>query len=202
VAITSFFIHSFIHSFTRACSPGWSFGLPFRGFLITHIQTHCRTPLDEWSARRRGLYLHRTTQYINTTNIHSPSGIRTRDPSNQAAADLRLRPRGHWNRHFILYPPPFFFYSLYFFPATVISFYFFFFLYYSASVVKWLSPLLLIRERSRSVSGPEAGYAEDFCGFPKNEYLQGNTKLVICITPQSLYPNLSNPFFTNYFSLL
>jgi hypothetical protein len=32
------------------------------------------------------------------TNIHTLSGIRTRDPSNQAAADLRLRPRGHRNR--------------------------------------------------------------------------------------------------------
>jgi hypothetical protein len=28
------------------------------------------------------------------TNIHALSGIRTYDPSNQAAADLRLRPRG------------------------------------------------------------------------------------------------------------
>jgi hypothetical protein len=68
---------------------------PFRSFLITHIQTHGRAPLDEWSARRRDLYLHRTTQQ---TNIHAPSGIRTRDPSNQAAADLRLRPRGHYER--------------------------------------------------------------------------------------------------------
>jgi hypothetical protein len=32
--------------------------------------------LDEWSARRKDLYLHRTTQQ---TNIHAPSGIRTRD---------------------------------------------------------------------------------------------------------------------------
>jgi hypothetical protein len=31
-------------------------------------------------------------------NIHAPSGIRKRDPSKQAAADLRLRPRGHWDR--------------------------------------------------------------------------------------------------------
>jgi hypothetical protein len=31
-------------------------------------------------------------------NIHAPSGIQTRDPSNQAAADLRLRPRGHRGR--------------------------------------------------------------------------------------------------------
>jgi hypothetical protein len=29
------------------------------------------------------------------TNIHAPSGIRTRGTSNQAAADLHLRPRGH-----------------------------------------------------------------------------------------------------------
>jgi hypothetical protein len=29
--------------------------------------------------------------------------IRTRDPSNQAAADLRLRPRGHWNMHYYYY---------------------------------------------------------------------------------------------------
>jgi hypothetical protein len=28
------------------------------------------------------------------TNIHALSGIRTRDSSNQAAAELRLRPRG------------------------------------------------------------------------------------------------------------
>jgi hypothetical protein len=32
------------------------------------------------------------------TNIHALSGIRTSDPNNQAATDLRLRPRGHWYR--------------------------------------------------------------------------------------------------------
>jgi hypothetical protein len=31
------------------------------------------------------------------TNNHALSGIRTRDPSNQTAADLRLIPRGHWD---------------------------------------------------------------------------------------------------------
>jgi hypothetical protein len=86
-----------IHSFTGAYSPGWTFGLPFRGFLITHIQTHGRTPVDEWSAHCRDLHLHRITQHINTTNIHVLSGIQTRDPSNQAATDLRLRPHGHWD---------------------------------------------------------------------------------------------------------
>jgi hypothetical protein len=32
------------------------------------------------------------------TNINALRGIRTRDPSNQAAADLRLRPRGYRGR--------------------------------------------------------------------------------------------------------
>jgi hypothetical protein len=30
------------------------------------------------------------------TNIHALSGIQTHGPTNQAAANLRLRPRGHW----------------------------------------------------------------------------------------------------------
>ena len=38
--------------------------------------------------------IHRT----NTTNIHTLSGIRTLDPSNQAAVDLQLRHRGHRDR--------------------------------------------------------------------------------------------------------
>jgi len=56
-----------------------------------------RTPLDEWSARRRELYL--TTR--NTHNWQTsmpPGGIRTHDLSRRAAADLRLRPRGYWDR--------------------------------------------------------------------------------------------------------
>jgi hypothetical protein len=75
------------HSFTRAYSPGRTFGLPFRGFLITHILRHGRTPLDERSSRHRDLYLHRTTQH---TDIHALSGIRSRNPSNQLC--------GHWDR--------------------------------------------------------------------------------------------------------
>jgi hypothetical protein len=35
-------LYSFIHSQTPY-GPGRTFGLPFRGFLITHIQTHGRT---------------------------------------------------------------------------------------------------------------------------------------------------------------
>ena len=73
---------------------------PFLMFL-DHTQrrsTVGRTPLDERSARRRDLYL--TTH--NTRNRQTsmpPGGIRTHCLSRRAAADLRLRARGHWDRH-------------------------------------------------------------------------------------------------------
>ena len=38
------------------------------------------------------------TQHSQQTNIHVPGGIRTHDLSRRAAADLRLKPRGHWDR--------------------------------------------------------------------------------------------------------
>ena len=38
------------------------------------------------------------TQHSQKTSIHAPGGIRTHDLSMRAAADLRLRPRGHWDR--------------------------------------------------------------------------------------------------------
>jgi hypothetical protein len=55
-------------------------------FLIAHIhQTHGRTPLDKWSARRRGLYLHGTKQHINTRDKHPcpqrDSNSRSQPPS-------------------------------------------------------------------------------------------------------------------------
>ena len=38
------------------------------------------------------------TQHSIETNIHAPGGIRTHNLSRRAASDLRLRPRGHWDR--------------------------------------------------------------------------------------------------------
>jgi hypothetical protein len=54
--------------------------------LHDHTQTHTtigRTPLDEWSARRRDFYL-TTTQHSQERDIHAPGGIRTRNPSKRA----------------------------------------------------------------------------------------------------------------------
>jgi len=69
------------------------------GFLgHTRRTTVGRTPLDEWSARRRDLYL--TTHNTHNRQTSMPPGeVRTHDLSRRAASDLRLRPRGHWDRH-------------------------------------------------------------------------------------------------------
>ena len=38
------------------------------------------------------------TQHTQHTDIHASGGIRTHNLSRRAAADLRLGPRGHWDR--------------------------------------------------------------------------------------------------------
>jgi hypothetical protein len=67
--------------------------------LITSNDTYtlCRAHSDEGSALRIDLYLttHNTQQQ---TDIHAPSGIRTRSSGKRAAVDSRLRPRFHWVR--------------------------------------------------------------------------------------------------------
>ena len=42
------------------------------------------------------------TQHSQHTNIQALGGIRTHDRSRRAAVDLRLRPRGHWDRPLLL----------------------------------------------------------------------------------------------------
>jgi hypothetical protein len=41
------------------------------------------------------------TQHSQETDIHSPAGIRTRNPSKRATLGPRLRPRGHRNRQYV-----------------------------------------------------------------------------------------------------
>jgi len=57
-----------------------------------------RTPLDEWSARRRDLYLTTHDTHNRQTSM-PPVGFEPHDLNWRAAADRSLRPRGHWNRH-------------------------------------------------------------------------------------------------------
>jgi len=63
----------------------------------TQLHTPGTDPLYEWSARRGGRYLqgYRTNT---KKKIHAVSRIRTRSTNSRAAADLRLKPRGYWDR--------------------------------------------------------------------------------------------------------
>jgi hypothetical protein len=67
-----------------------------RGLLL-RLNTLGRTPLDERSARLRYLCLY-NTQHSQKTDIHASGGTRTRNSRRRAAADQRLRLRGHRDR--------------------------------------------------------------------------------------------------------
>ena len=71
--------------------------------FLDHIRrtTVGRTPLDEWSARRRDPYL--TTHNTHNRQISIPRWVSNPRHGWRAAADLRLRPRGHWDRHLYIY---------------------------------------------------------------------------------------------------
>ena len=88
------FLFSLFVCFWRDSSQ-WARASSFTRFL-DHTQRRTTVggiPLDEWSARRRDLYL--TTQHSQQTKVHAPGGIRTHNPSRRAAAYLRLRQRDH-----------------------------------------------------------------------------------------------------------
>jgi len=71
--------------------------------LDTHIPTHAHahthggTPLNVWSAHRRGRYLH-NIQQTQETNTPDVRGIWTRYHSYREAADQPHRPYGHRDR--------------------------------------------------------------------------------------------------------
>jgi hypothetical protein len=75
--------------FTGAYSPVRTFGHPFLGFL-DHTYRHTVGLLwtSDQPVAEASTYTGQHNIYTQQTNIHAPSGIRTRDPSNQAAADL------------------------------------------------------------------------------------------------------------------
>ena len=66
--------------------------------FLDHTQrrnTVCRTSLDEWSARRRDLYLTtHNTQHSQQTNIHAPGGIRTHNLCRRSATGTSTQTLG------------------------------------------------------------------------------------------------------------
>ena len=96
------FIYFFFFFLLWRCDPMRVMASLFLMFL-DHTQqrtTVRRTPLDGViSSSQR--HLPDNTQHSQQTNIHAPGAIRTHDLSRRAAADLRLRPRGHWDRQYL-----------------------------------------------------------------------------------------------------
>jgi hypothetical protein len=70
----------------------------YRGFTITLRHTPHSVGLLWTSDQPTQRPLSDNTQHSHETDIHAPGGIRTNNPSKRAAADPRLRPRGHWDR--------------------------------------------------------------------------------------------------------
>ena len=73
--------------------------------FLDHTQwrtTVGRTPLDEWSALRRDLYL--TTHNTQNRQSSKPTvGFEPTISGRGAAVNLSLKPRGHWDRHYKRY---------------------------------------------------------------------------------------------------
>jgi len=78
---------------TRACTASF---LRFLDCTKTNLKGWI--PLKELSTGGKALYLHNTHR-TKETKIHALSGMRNRNPSNQAVEDSRLRPQGHLDRH-------------------------------------------------------------------------------------------------------
>jgi hypothetical protein len=91
-------IHSFIHSQALIVQDGPLASL----FGVSWSHTYRHTVGLLWTSDQpvteASTYTGQHNIYTQQTKIHTPSGIRTRDPSNQAAAGLLLRPSGHWDR--------------------------------------------------------------------------------------------------------
>ena len=86
-------------SFSVALLPNASHGL----LILEVSRSHTTTHHNRYDSSGRVISssqrpLPDNTQHSQQANIHAPGGIRTHDVSRRAAADLRLRSRGDWNR--------------------------------------------------------------------------------------------------------
>jgi hypothetical protein len=88
--VTAIGVQNDLFYFLWLCSPARAMVSSFTRFR-EHTQRRAtvgRTPLDEWSARRRDLYL--TTHNTQQTNIHDLGGIRTHGRSRRVTVDLTM----------------------------------------------------------------------------------------------------------------
>jgi hypothetical protein len=70
--------------------------------LFIFTWSHSDTHHSRWDSSGWGIGPSQRPLPDNTNTVQDkhpfPRGIRTHDPSKRSAADLRLRPRGHWDR--------------------------------------------------------------------------------------------------------
>jgi hypothetical protein len=69
--------------------------------IVEASRSHSNTPHSVgllWTSDQQQRPLPTNTQYSQDTDFHALGGIRTHNPSQRAAADPRLRQRGHWGR--------------------------------------------------------------------------------------------------------
>ena len=91
-------VHNLTFYFTMAKKHFWT-----RASSLSRIYDHIQTHHNRYESSGRGVgpsqrLLPDNTQHSQETDIHDSGGIRTHNPSKQAAADPRLRPRGHRDR--------------------------------------------------------------------------------------------------------
>jgi hypothetical protein len=87
--------------FSLALQPSAGYGLLVHEvFLITHNDAHSRYHSSGRVISPSQSPLPDNKQHTQQTNIQDPGEIRPHVRSRQAAVDLRLGPRGHWDRPF------------------------------------------------------------------------------------------------------
>ena len=98
-SVTSYILFVYL-----AQQPSVGHGLLINEVSRSHTTTHHSWQYSSGRAISSSLRpLSDNTQHSQQTNIHASGGIRTHNPSRRAAADLHLRSRGHWDRHFLYF---------------------------------------------------------------------------------------------------
>jgi len=93
------------HIFHGSITPSGLRSPHYRDFVITlKHSTLGKSPLEEWSARRRDLYLKKHNTHKRGISI--PLWDSNPQSQERAAADPRLRLLGYWNRPSLSYPTP------------------------------------------------------------------------------------------------
>jgi hypothetical protein len=68
---------------------------------VSRLHSFRHTTLSRifWTIGQPDVEISTSQHIIQETDIHAAGGIRTRNPSKRTAADPRVRPHGHWDRH-------------------------------------------------------------------------------------------------------